>query len=191
MTTSRGPSPEHSGGWAGKLGKAEAARLSGKNPNSFTAYDYVMKGWYELYKFTREDNAAARDLFELARKIDPNYARAYAGLAWTYADWITTTSGRMMTTKLLNSHSRWPARRCALIPMIIKLTGHLGGHIYTTGNTRGRWRITCALENSIRTTRRFSLKWANFLIYIGQPKQAVDQVKEAIRLNPYPRELVC
>ena len=25
----------------------------------------------------------------------------------------------------------------------------------------------------------------NFLIYIGQPKQAIDQVKEAIRLNPY------
>ena len=26
---------------------------------------------------------------------------------------------------------------------------------------------------------------ANFLIYIGQPKQAIDQVKEAIRLNPF------
>ena len=25
----------------------------------------------------------------------------------------------------------------------------------------------------------------NFLIYIGQPKQAIDQVKEAIRLNPF------
>ena len=26
---------------------------------------------------------------------------------------------------------------------------------------------------------------ANFLIWIGQPKQAIDQVKEAIRLNPF------
>ncbi|MGH6804888.1 MAG: hypothetical protein ACREC3_16235 [Methyloceanibacter sp.] len=74
------------GGLQGKVGQAEAARLSAKNPNSFTAYDYVMKGWYELYKYDRAGNAAARDLFELARKIDPNYARAYAGLAWTYAD---------------------------------------------------------------------------------------------------------
>ena len=74
------------GGLAGKLAQAEAARLSGKNPNSFTAYDYLMRGWYEWHKFTREGNAAARDLFEQARKIDPNYARAYAGLAWTYAD---------------------------------------------------------------------------------------------------------
>ena len=45
-----------------------------------------MRGWYEWHKFTREGNAAARDLFEQARKIDPNYARAYAGLAWAYAD---------------------------------------------------------------------------------------------------------
>ena len=26
---------------------------------------------------------------------------------------------------------------------------------------------------------------ANFLIFIGQPKRAIDQVKEAIRLNPF------
>ena len=72
------------GSIAGIVALAEAERVSAKNPNSFTAYDYLMKGWYAYNKFTREDNAAARDLFEQARKIDPNYARAYAGLAWTY-----------------------------------------------------------------------------------------------------------
>ena len=59
------------GGRAGKLVQAEAARVSGKNPNSFTAYDYVMKGWYAYNKFTREDNAASRDFFEQARRIRP------------------------------------------------------------------------------------------------------------------------
>ena len=130
------------GGLGGKLAQAEVERVSGKDPNSFTAYDYLMRGWYEFYKLTRESNAAARDLFEQARKIDPNYARAYAGLALTYAHPITTSSGRRISTKLLNSHSRMPARRCALIPMIIKLTGRLGGHIYTTGSTRTRWPNT-------------------------------------------------
>ena len=70
----------------GKLAQAEVERLVGKNPNSFTAYHYLMRGWYEWYKFTPEGNAAARDLFERARKIDPDYARAYAGLAWTYSN---------------------------------------------------------------------------------------------------------
>ena len=59
------------GGLAGKLAQAEVARVSAKNPNSFTAYDYLMRGWYEWHKFTREGNAAARGLFEQARKIDP------------------------------------------------------------------------------------------------------------------------
>ena len=74
------------GGLSGKLAKAEVARLSGKDPNSFTAYDYLMRGWYEWHKFTPESNAASRDLFEQARKIDPNYARAYVGLCWAYAN---------------------------------------------------------------------------------------------------------
>ena len=59
------------GGLSGKLAKAEVARLSAKDPNSFTAYDYLMRGWYEWHKFTPENNAAARDLFEQARQIDP------------------------------------------------------------------------------------------------------------------------
>src|SRR5262245_39145239 len=43
------------GGVAGKVAKAETARVSGKDPNRFTAYDYVMRGWYEWYKLTREE----------------------------------------------------------------------------------------------------------------------------------------
>ena len=35
------------GGKAGKLAQAEVVRVSGKNPNSFTAYDYLMRGWYD------------------------------------------------------------------------------------------------------------------------------------------------
>ena len=36
-------------------------------------------------QFTPASNLAAREFFEKARSIDPNYARAYAGLAWTYS----------------------------------------------------------------------------------------------------------
>ena len=31
---------------------------------------------------------------------------------------------------------------------------------------------------------------SNFLVYVDQPKQAIDQLKEAIRLNPYHDKLV-
>ena len=57
-----------------KLFDAEIARLSAKDPSSFTAYDNLMRGWHEWMKFTPGSNLAARDFFEKARSIDPNYA---------------------------------------------------------------------------------------------------------------------
>ncbi len=49
------------------------------------AYDLVLRGRELWLKFNREDNLAARGLYLQAIKIDPDYARAYASLAWTYA----------------------------------------------------------------------------------------------------------
>ena len=146
------------GGLAGKLAQAEVARLSGKNPNSFTAYDYLMRGWYEWHKFTREGNAAARDLFEQARKIDPNYARAYAGLAWAYADdydyeW---TDDYDKTLKLTLEKASTAVR---LDPNDYQAQWALGwAYLYNRQHEKAM-AITCALETSIRTTRSYSRKW--------------------------------
>ena len=43
VTKSRGPSPDNSGGCKAKW-LSRVRRLSAKNPNSFTAYDYLEKG---------------------------------------------------------------------------------------------------------------------------------------------------
>ena len=37
-----------------------------------------------LRRLTREDNVRARGLYRRATGLDPNYAGAWAGLAWTY-----------------------------------------------------------------------------------------------------------
>jgi adenylate cyclase len=171
------------GGRAGKLGKAEAARVSRKNPNSFTAYDYVTKGWYAYNKFTREDNAAARDLFELARKIDPSYARAYAGLAWTYEleyDYEWNTDDDEKTLKLALEMAETAVR---LDPNDSQAQWALGWScLYNRQYDQAMAHYLRSLElNPNDAEVRASM--GSLLIYIGQPKQAVDQVKEAIRLN--------
>ena len=171
------------GGRAGKLGKAEAARVSGKNPNSFTAYDYVTKGWYAYNKFTREDNAAARDLFELARKIDPNYARAYAGLAWTYEldydyEW---TDDDEKTLKLALEMATTAVR---LDPDDSQAQWALGwAYLYNRQHERAMAHYLRSLELNPNDAEVLA-SMGSLHIYIGQPKQAVDQEKEAIRLNP-------
>jgi TolB-like protein/class 3 adenylate cyclase/tetratricopeptide (TPR) repeat protein len=171
------------GGGGGKLAQAEVARLSTVNPNSFTAYDYVMRGWYEYYKYTREGNAAARDFFEKARLIDPNYARTYAGLAWTYSsdydfEW---TDDFDKTRKLALDMATTVVR---LDPNDHEAQWALGwAYLYNGQHEKALAHYTRARELNPNDAE-LQAEMGNLLIYIGQPKRAIDQVNEAQRLNP-------
>ena len=171
------------GGGGGKLAQAENVRLSTINPNSFTAYDYVMRGWYEYYKYTRENNAAARDFFEQATKIDPNYARAYAGLAWTYSsdydfEW---TDDFDKTLKLTLDMATTAVR---LDPNDHEARWALGwAYLYNRQHEKALAHYLRARELNPNDAELLA-EMGNLLIYIGQPKQTIDQVNEAIRLNP-------
>ena len=172
------------GGVAGKVAKAETARVSEKDPNSFTAYDYVMRGWYEWYKLTREGNAAARSLFELATKIDPNYARAYAGLAWTYSsdydfEW---TDDFDKTLKLVLENAR---RAVRLDPDDYQAHWALGwASLYNRDYEKAMAEYLRARELNPNDSELLA-EMSNLLVYVGQPKQAIDQLKKAIQLNPF------
>ena len=63
--------------------RRETARR--KPPENLQAYDYYVLGIEQKHLFTKENNEKAQDLFRRsARELDPNYARAYYGLAQTY-----------------------------------------------------------------------------------------------------------
>ena len=174
------------GGLQGKVAMAEFERLSAKNPNSFTAYDYLEKGMYWLYKAVdgdQEANTAAREMFEKARQVDPNYARAYAGLAWTYAldydfEWTDDYEG---TVKRAFDNASTAVR---LDPNDYQAHWALGwAYLYS-------WEQEKALASYQRARNlnpndaELLAEMSNLLVYIGQPKQAIDQLTEAIRLNP-------
>ncbi len=171
------------GSIAGIVALAEAERVSAKNPNSFTAYDYLMKGWYAYNKFTREDNAAAREFFEQARKIDPSYARAYAGLSWTYEldyDFEWTDDDEKTLSLALEDAST----AVRLDPNDIQAQWGLGwAYLY-------KRQYENAMVHYLRARKlnpndaEVMAEMGNLLIYMGQPKRAIDQMKEAIRLNP-------
>ena len=60
-----------------------------KHTNNLEAYDTFLRGMEYYWRFTKEANAQARQLFEKALALDPQYAEAYALLGETYyLEWI-------------------------------------------------------------------------------------------------------
>src|SRR5262249_46677730 len=72
--------------------EAEQERVRRIPTTNLTAYDFVLRGMEHQLRFTREENAQARHMFEQAIALDPQYAEAYASLSvnyWVEATWST------------------------------------------------------------------------------------------------------
>ncbi|HKE32045.1 MAG TPA: tetratricopeptide repeat protein [Candidatus Angelobacter sp.] len=65
--------------------KQVVARSTGLSPEAYAAYDLYLKGRYFWNKRTTAGFQQAVEYFQQAIAKDPNYARAYAGLADSYA----------------------------------------------------------------------------------------------------------
>lgn len=63
---------------------APAAPLVKRYTENLEAYDLYLKGRFELYKMSSEGLDAAKRLFESAIGLDPKYALAYDGLAYSW-----------------------------------------------------------------------------------------------------------
>src|SRR6266540_2115782 len=62
----------------------EQGILVRKTTDNLEAYDYFLRGWAYYLRFTKEANVQARQMFEKAIALDPQYALAYTSLGWTY-----------------------------------------------------------------------------------------------------------
>jgi DNA-binding SARP family transcriptional activator/TolB-like protein len=63
---------------------AERNRALLKPPNSLDAWEAHHRGLWHMYRFDRDDNTLAQRFFETAARLDPTFARPYAGLSFTY-----------------------------------------------------------------------------------------------------------
>jgi adenylate cyclase len=66
-----------------ELTHAELEKTTVKRPENLTAWDLLLRGMAHTNRHTREDHDSAREIFKSAIDIDPDYASAWAGLAWS------------------------------------------------------------------------------------------------------------
>ncbi|MDG4882243.1 transcriptional regulator [Mesorhizobium sp. WSM4884] len=69
---------------AAEIATVERNRAMLKAPNSLNAWEAYHRGLWHMYRFTRQENELAQHFFADALKLDPTFARAYAGLSFTH-----------------------------------------------------------------------------------------------------------
>jgi DNA-binding SARP family transcriptional activator len=69
---------------ASEIETVERNRAILKPPNSLDAWEAYHRGLWHMYRFTRSDNDQAQRFFQMAVRLDPAFARAYAGLSFTH-----------------------------------------------------------------------------------------------------------
>jgi adenylate cyclase len=172
------------GSLAGKLGQAEMARVSLKHPDSLDAYGLYWRGLEIFWRFNPTDNAKARELFEKAVILDPNYALAYAQLAETHLhDFRFYRPPRPQESyqKALDLASK----AVALDPSL-GLGRMMLGHTLLYG--RKHHQALAQFEEGRKANPNdadllaFS---AEVIMFMGQPEEAIQLMKQAMRLNPY------
>jgi TolB-like protein/class 3 adenylate cyclase/Tfp pilus assembly protein PilF len=186
---------------ARRITRALAVRLTMKEErhmgrpytSSQVAWAYFMRG-AELYRrFTPKDNAHARELFEKAIDLDPEFARAYANLAATHRqDWALSWTQDRETSEELAYRMAQKAVELARreldpqpsLPYALEQWGFV--LLY-----RGRHQeASDAAEEAVHRNPNYADGYAlgaHVLIYRGKPEEALRKTQEAIDHNPkYP-----
>ena len=69
---------------ASEIETVERNRAILKPPNSLDAWEAYHRGLWHMYRFNKADNDRAEHFFQMAVRLDPTFARAYAGLSFTH-----------------------------------------------------------------------------------------------------------
>lgn len=69
---------------ASEIELTERNRAILRPPNSLDAWQAHHRGLWHMYRFNKDDNERARHFFEMAVRLDPTFARAYAGLSFAH-----------------------------------------------------------------------------------------------------------
>jgi TolB-like protein/Tfp pilus assembly protein PilF len=168
-----------------KLTEEDRERLMREYTGNLDAYDAWLRGREYSNRFTKEANAQARQMYEKAVALDPQYAEAYAWLGNTYVlEWAWHWSADSQTLE----------RALALAHQAITLDDSLpSAHSLLSWVYEYKQQYDQAIAEGERAIAldpnhadSYALQ-AQALTFAGRPEDALRLVEQAMRLNPrYP-----
>jgi TolB-like protein/DNA-binding winged helix-turn-helix (wHTH) protein len=169
-----------------KLTEEETKRTAQRYTVSFDAYDTFLQGQVYYVRHTNEDNHKARDLFQHAIELDPQFARAYSATALTYSaeyryGWASDRQVALNEAQLL-------AEKAVGIDNQLPQSYWVLGYIYL--QQRKYDKAITAAKQAIKLNPNFADGFATLgvsYIYAGDPHNGMQMMQQAVRLSPqYP-----
>jgi eukaryotic-like serine/threonine-protein kinase len=158
----------------------ERERLTSAPAVDPAAYEANLQGRFYWNKGTERDNRVARQYFERAAQIDPNYAAAYTGLADYY--WQTDA---LPPSEKLHKAKQFALKALAIDPNLSAAHASLGA-IYFFGD----WNWTGAVEEYKRALEldpgnmQAHRLYSDYLSEMGKPTEALEEIRKTQELDP-------
>jgi len=166
-----------------KVNEAELRRMARRHTRNLQAYEYFQRGQSALLAREQSRNEDARRMFQRAIDLDATFARAYSGLALTYA--ADYRNGWAADGPTALAHAFQLARTASEInPDLPEAYWALA---YVHAQQREHEQALTYLEKSISLYPSFADGYAlmaSVKTFAGRPAEAMPLIRTAMRLNP-------
>ena len=165
----------------GRIASALVRKSHHRSPQQLDGYDLYLRGRELANQHRRDELPQARALFEQAIQRDPALARAHAWLAdLSLQAWWKTRAARDWAAA--DEHSDRAIRLDAEDSFCHACRGQVLLFQRNYDGSRHHFGRAVALSPN---DADIGAMFAMFLMYTGNPGEAVDRVQAAMRLNPY------
>ncbi len=167
-----------------ELTRDERETLKRMDTDNLQAYEYFLEGRERFFRYSKDGMIEARDLFWRAIELDPDFARAYASLAWTY--WFEFSNGWTHDPEGTLDRAETLATTAINLNNLLPVAYFVTALVYR--ERRDYVKAVVEAEKAIRLDPNYAngrVALATVLYYTGRAEEGLEQIREAMKLEPH------